>query len=48
MCSEMEMPTLCKECRGWFDLNDGKPSKDGRYQLCQECSEIDNSNNPDY
>ncbi len=42
----MEMPTICKECGDWFDLNDGGASKCGKYQLCKECSEID-KNKPD-
>lgn len=36
---EMEMPTLCKVCGDWFDLNDGGPSADYKYQICKDCSE---------
>lgn len=35
---EFEMPTPCKNCGEWFDLHEGGPSKDGKYQLCIDCS----------
>ena len=38
MEEEMDMPTPCKNCGEWFDLHEGGPSKDGKYQLCIDCS----------
>lgn len=38
---EMEMPTPCQKCDGWFDLNDGTGSEKWfpRTIICPECGE---------
>ncbi|TDO68763.1 hypothetical protein EV143_12025 [Flavobacterium chryseum] len=38
---EMEMPTPCQKCDGWFDLNDGAASEKWfpRTVICPECGE---------
>ena len=38
MEEEFDMPTPCKNCGEWFDLHEGGPSKDGKFQLCIDCS----------
>lgn len=32
----MEMPTPCR-CGTWFDLNDGFPSRNGKFTICEAC-----------
>jgi peptidoglycan hydrolase CwlO-like protein len=38
---EMEMPTPCQKCGGWFDLNDGTASEKWfpRTVICSDCGE---------
>ena len=32
----MEMPCRC-DCGEWFDLHDGKPSKNSNDVICKDC-----------
>ena len=40
MEEEMEMPTPCIKCNDWFELNEGRPSKeDNKITICPNCAD---------